>query len=227
MTVHAAESLTAQFEALHAERERSWQPDKLRRNVEQRRALVERFDPAQVVQAGDTIDDFTLDLSTGGSVSLAQLTAEGPAVLVFFRFAGCPACNLALPYYDRQLRPALAAQGIPLIAISPHLPEKGLDEIRARHDLRLAVASDRNNALGRRLGLTFVPHDDPPAPTNDESWIGALTGTGTWELPQPAVILIDEDGVVRFADVSPDWLVRTEAPAVLDAVAALRVTVPA
>jgi len=45
-----------------------------------------------------------------------------------------------------------------------------------------------------------------------------LTGTGTLELPQPAVILIDRDSVVRFVDVSPDWLIRTEAPAILAAI---------
>jgi peroxiredoxin len=221
------QSLTAQFQALHAERERTWEPDKLRRNVDQRRALVVAFDPAKAVRPGDQVDDFTLELSTGGTISRAQLLAGGPAGLVLFRFAGCPACNLALPYYDRLLWPALNAAGIPLVAVSPQLPEQGLDAIRTRHDLRLMVASDRNNALARHFGLTFVPHDDPAPLVNDTTWIGALTGTGTWELPQPAVILIDARGIVRFADVSPDWLVRTEAPAVLEALKTLQVAVPA
>ena len=215
------ESLTARFEALHAERVRSWDPDKLRRNVDQRRALVAAFDPAAVVKPGDRVAPFTLEPSTGGTLTLDELVADGPAVLIFFRFAGCPACNLALPYYDRQLRPALEAAGIRLVAVSPHLPEKGLDEIRARHELGFTVAADRGNALARRFGLTFEPHDNPAVPAGDASWIGALTGTGSWELPQPAVIVIDRGHVVRFVDVSPDWLVRTEAPQILDAVSEL------
>jgi len=222
MTDTAAESLTAQFEALHAERERSWDPEKLRRNVDQRRALVAAFDPAKAVRPGDEVAPFALELSTGGTVTLDALVADGPAVLIFFRFAGCPACNLALPYYDRQLRPALAAAGIPVVAVSPHLPENGLDAIRARHDLGLLVAADRGNALGRVFGLTFEPEDQPAAAPDDRDWIGALTGTGTWELPQPAVIVIDPDRTVRFADVSPDWLVRTEAPEILAAIATVR-----
>jgi peroxiredoxin len=227
VTQAAAQSLTAQVQALYAERKRTWEPDKLRRNVDQRRALVAAFDPAKAVRPGDQVDDFTLGLSTRGTISRDQLLADGPAVLVFFRLAGCPACNLALPYYDRLLFPALNAAGIPLAAVSPHLPEQGLDAIRTRHDLRLTVASDRNNALARRLGLTFVPHDDPATPVNDASWIGALTGTDTWELPQPAVILIDAEGIVRFADISPDWLVRTEASSLLEALTPLQVAVPA
>lgn len=215
------ESLTAQFQALHAEREASWEPEKLRRNVEQRRALVAAFDPAAVVKIGDRLDDFALEPSTGGTISLGQLVANGPAILVFFRFAGCPACNLALPYYDRQLAPLLADAGIPLVAISPHLPEKGLDAIRERHGLSYIVAADRGNALGRRFGLTFEPADTPAIPEDDDSWIGALTGTNSWELPQPAVVLIDQQRIVRFVDISPDWLARTEAPAVLAALAQL------
>ena len=165
-----------------------------------------------MVAVGDHVDAFTLEPSTGGKLTLEELTADGPVLLIFFRFAGCPACNLALPYYERQLRPALDAAGIRLVAVSPHLPENGLDDIRARHGLGFTVASDRDNALGRRFGLTFEPEDAPPVAADDAGWIGALTGTGTWELPQPATILIDQNHRVRFIDVSPDWLVRTETP---------------
>lgn len=212
-----SESLTAQFEALHAERERSWDPEKLQRNVEQRQALVAAFDPSKVVKAGDRVADFTLERSTGGTIALDELTVDGPTALIFFRFAGCPACNIALPYYDQALRPRLEAAGVRLVAVSPHLPEKGLDEIRTRHGLGFEIAADRDNALARRFGLAFIPHDDPPAPADDDGWIGALTGTGSWELPQPAVIVIDRDHVVRFADISPDWLRRTEAGPIVDA----------
>lgn len=215
------ESLTAKFDALHAERQRSWEPEKLQRNVNQRQALVEAFDPARVVKAGDKVEPFTLELSTGGTVTSEQLTARGPVALVFFRFAGCPACNIALPHYDEALRPTLEGAGIRLVAVSPHLPEKGLDEIRLRHGLGYEVAADRGNALGRRFGLTFTPHDDPAIPQDDTGWIGALTGTDSWELPQPALIVIDRQHVVRFADVSPDWLRRTEADTVLSSLVAL------
>jgi peroxiredoxin len=211
------ESLTAQFEALHAERLRTMDPAKLAKNIGQRAKLVAEFDPAKIVQVGDAVEPFELLDSSGDPLTLDTLVAQGPAVLIFFRFAGCPACNLALPYYNRQLWPALSAAGIPLVAISPHLPEKGLGEIRERHALGFHVAADRDNALGRRFGITFsrgeVP-DGQPTP----GWIGELTGIGTAEFPQPAVVIIDSDRTVRFVDVSPDWLVRTEAPAILAAV---------
>ena len=213
----AQESLTEQFEALHAERVRTWKPEQLAKNVDRRARLVADFDPSTVVQVEDTVEPFELLDADGVSLALDDLVAEGPAVLIFFRFAGCPACNLALPYYDRQLWPELTKAGLSLVAISPHLPEKGLAAIRERHGLRYTVASDRGNQLARRFGLTFdrdlVPEGQP-----SPGWIGELTGTGTAELPQPTVIIIDQDRVARFVDVSPDWLLRTEAPVILDAV---------
>lgn len=215
------ESLTAQFEALHAERVRTWEPAQLAKNVDRRARLVADFDPKAVVQVGDVVEPFTLERADGETLTLDELVARGPAVLIFFRFAGCPACNLALPYYDRQLRPALEEAGIPLVAISPHLPEKGLGAISERHGLSFPVAGDRGNKLARRFGISFdrdvVPEGQPTA-----GWIGDLTGTGSAEFPQPAVIIIDNERVVRFVDISPDWLVRTEAPAILTALADLR-----
>jgi peroxiredoxin len=216
------ESLNAQFEALHAERLRTWDPEKLAKNVEQRRELVAAFDPAKVVQAGDRLAPFILTDDEGLPLTLDELVAHGPAVLIFFRFAGCPACNLALPYYDRHLWPALHAAGISLVAISPHLPEQGLSAIRTRHGLRFPVASDKDNALGRSLGITFA-RDQVPAGHPTPGWIGELTGTATAELPQPTVILVDTDRVVRFVSISPDWLIRTEAPEILAAIDSLKV----
>jgi peroxiredoxin len=179
------ESLTAQFEALHAERVATWPADRLAKNVGQRQWLVGAFDPATVVQVGDVLDPFELEDADGGVLTLDALVADGPLLLIFFRFAGCPACNVALPYYDRQIGPALDAAGVRLVAVSPHLPEQGLGDIRARHGLRFPVAADRDNALGRRLGITFARGDVPAQ--QEAGWIGELTGTGTLELPHGAL----------------------------------------
>jgi peroxiredoxin len=221
MTVAADASLTARFAALQSERERSWPIDKLRANAEQRRRLVESFDPTAVVSAGDSIVPFELQSWDGAPLISDELLAGGPVALIFFRFVGCPACNVALPHYDRVLVPALSYAGIRTLAVGPHLPERGAHAIAERHDLSLTVVCDRSNRLARRLGLTFRPINDTPPVVDDPNWIGALTGTGTGELPMPAIILVGRDGVIRFADVSPDWLDRTEADAVIAALSVI------
>jgi peroxiredoxin len=205
---------------LHAERARTWKPEVLQVNIDQRRELVERADSSAWVKAGDRLDPFELEEVGGATLTLASLTAEGPAVLIFFRFAGCPACNIALPYYDRRLAPVLKALGVPLVAVSPQVPER-LVEIKRRHGLDFRVATDRDNALGRRFGILYTAN---AASRAGGTFIGEVTGTGTWELPQPAVVVIGRDQRAVFVDVSPDWLVRTEAEPILGAVRALTLT---
>ena len=137
-------------------------------------------------------------------------------MLIFFRFATCPACNIALPYYARNLWPRLKALGASLTAVSPQVPER-LVEIKRRHDLPFNVASDLGNALGRHFGVLYEFDEASKASARAKGgFIGDTTGTGTWELPMPTVVVIDRRGVVAFVDVSPDWLVRTEAEPILE-----------
>lgn len=214
------DSLTKQLADLHAERLRTWDPAALKINIDQRATLVEQADPSAWIKVGDRVEPFTLLNVEGGELTLKGLTGNGPAVLVFFRFAGCPACNIALPYYERALQPTLKALGVPLVAVSPQVPER-LGEIRARHGLSFKVASDPGNTLGRRLGILYTADEASQAAQRAKGGSIGDTGTGTWELPQPTVVVIGPDQVVRFADVSPDWLVRTEAEPVIAAVRAL------
>ncbi|WP_324745740.1 peroxiredoxin-like family protein [Pseudomonas veronii] len=213
-----SESLNSLLANLHAERVATWEPAALQVNIDQRQRLVDEARVEDFVKAGDSLEPFTLLKVEGGSLSSDELLANGPAVLIFFRFAGCPACNIALPYYQRRLYPHLHALGVPLVAVSPQVPEK-LVEIKTRHNLELQVASDPDNNLGRRLGILYsFDEASRKAALAKGNGIGETTGTGTWELPQPTVVVIARDGSVAFAEVSPDWLVRTEADPVLRAV---------
>jgi hypothetical protein len=109
--------------ALHTERLTTWPPEQLQRNIDQRRINVERFDPASAPKLGVAIAPFELESVEGGVLRSQDLVKNGPAVLVFFRHESCPACNIALPYYDRNLWPSLSSLGVPLVAISPQIPE--------------------------------------------------------------------------------------------------------
>ncbi|WP_408586003.1 peroxiredoxin-like family protein [Novosphingobium sp.] len=205
-------SLAAQFTQLQAERERSWPKEQLEKNAAQRRVLVERFDPTCRPGAGDKLAPFTLVDADGQAVSSEALLAKGPVVLVFFRFGGCPACNIALPYYNETLEPVLSAVGIPLLAVSAQVPvDKGPTE---RHGLRFPTFSDPDYALGRTLALTFLPEDQPEVQPG-QPWIGATLGTQSYEITEPAVVILESDHTIRFIEASPDWLVRTEAETVL------------
>jgi peroxiredoxin len=205
------DSLYSLFGALIAERERDWPAEQLARNVAQRRQLVDRFDTASVIQPGSPLPPTLLKDVEGGTLTVPELGGR-PQLLLFFRYAECPACSIALPYYARALLPQLEHRGVRLLAISPQNPDR-LRAIRTRFDLPFQVASDEGNRLARAIGILFAPdvQPDPPPP----GWPGEITGTGTWELPQPTVVLVDGRGIVRAVTVSPDWLDRPEAETIL------------
>jgi peroxiredoxin len=221
MSQDAKESLHQIFRELHAERVATMDPKVLQVNIDQRKTLVETADRSRFVRVGDIVEPFSVPEVDGRHLTLDSLVEHGPAVLIFFRFEGCPACNLALPYYQRNLLPGLQALRASLVALSPQVPEK-LVQIKRRHSLGFDVASDVGNAIGRKFGILYSANDASRklALANNRP-IGEVTGTGTWELPMPTVTVIDRHRVVRFADVHPDWLVRTEADPVLNAVAAI------
>jgi peroxiredoxin len=219
-------TVTGLLAELHAYRVQTMEPAALAANVDQRRLLEETADRDAFVKAGDVVEPFTLPEVLGGTVDLDQLLAAGPVALLFFRFAGCPACNISLRHYQQELYPALAELGATLVAISPQVPEK-LAAIRQRFGFGFPVASDSDYQLTRSLGITFT--SSPEQQERDRAKGGGLAaelGTGQWELPYPTIVVLDSRGVVTFADVHPDWLVRTEAPVVIDAVRTL-VQVPA
>ena len=221
------ESLHDIFRQLHAWRVEHFEPAQLQINIDQRKRLVNEARPQTWVKAGDLVHPFSVQEVDGATLTLDGLLRNGPLVLVFFRFEGCPACNLALPYYQRNLLPGLQALGATLLALSPQVPEK-LVAIKRRHDLGFQVATDRDNSLGRRFGILYTADEaSQKAALARGRSTGETTGTGTWQLPQPTVIVIDTDRRVRFADVHPDWLLRTEAEPILAAVEALRQPVTA
>ncbi len=210
--------LRSRFQALEDERARTWTAGALAINHNQRALLVREHGKAPHICPGDILPDISLPAVGGSGVSLSQISAKSPAVLIFFRFAGCPACNIALPYYRDTLWPALSAAGIPLIAISPQPPEL-LSDIVTRQALPFPVVSDTGLALSRALGITYR-FDEPSrqAALSKGGNSASLNGLDdTWELPKPAVLIIGPGRVVRFADISPDWMDRTASTTILDA----------
>jgi len=201
------ESVTQLLADLGAERATSWDPAVLAAGAAARAHAIEFAATRPVARPGDVVAPFELTEVDDGALTLGDLTADGPAVLLFFRFAGCGVCNLTLPHYGRALAPELATLGVPLVAISPQ-PVDELVEIKRAHDLPFRVASDADNALARSLGLTFRP----------EAAMGPPGGTSFEELPHPSFVVVDPAGTVQWVSVTPDWMAWTESAYVLAAV---------
>lgn len=177
--------------------------------------------PADAVAVGDVLSNFTLPDATGHGVSLSELLADGPAVLVFYRGGWCPYCNLALHQYQSELVPQLASHGATLAAISPQKPDQSLTTAE-KHDLQFAVLSDVGARVARQLGIAFEPAEDVLEAQRALGLdIRDGNADGSPELPMPTVLIVDSDWTVQFADVQVDYTHRTEVPEILAALARL------
>ncbi|RSD19645.1 peroxiredoxin-like family protein [Amycolatopsis eburnea] len=161
-------------------------------------------------EVGAKIDDFELPGADGTPVKLAALVEEGPAVLVFYRGQWCPYCNLTLRTYQRELLPELEKRGAKLAAISPQKPDGTVPE------LGFPVLSDAGSTVARGLGLSY-PVSAPVREAMQTLGTDLEKVNGTWELVHPAVLVVDRDRVLRFVDVHPDFVTRTEPADIIEA----------
>ena len=146
---------------------------------------------------------------------------QAPAVLVFYRGAWCPYCNIALRTYQRELLPQLRERGVQLVAISPQTPE-GSEQAVSNGGLEFAVLSDPANGLVRALGIRTEPSADARAAHTALGFdVADSNADSTGDIPFPTVLVVDAGRVVRFADVHVDYTTRTEVADVLRAVDAL------
>ena len=176
---------------------------------------------ADVVTVGSAMPDGHLVQPDGTATTLAQARGDAPAVIVFYRGAWCPYCNLALRTYQQDLVPELTQRGVRLIAISPQDVDGSLTDVQAR-ELTFTVLSDPGNSVAGQLGILMSPTDEA---LGGQRKLGLdlreRNADGTATLPMPTVLVVDRTGVVRFVDVHPVYTERTEVADILAAVDAL------
>jgi peroxiredoxin len=180
-------------------------------------ALREAGVPDDAVKPGDTVVEATLLTPQGTEVSLAETVGEGPAVLVFYRGAWCPYCNLTLKTYQAELLPRLRERGVALVAISPQTPE-GSEASVTNGSLEFPVLSDPGNVLSGALGIRTEPSADARAVHTQLGFdVADSNADATGDIPFPTVLVVDHDGVVVFADVHTDYTTRTEVDEIVAA----------
>lgn len=168
---------------------------------------------------GDRMPDGNLLDVAGQPTTLAAALSSRPGVIVFYRGGWCPYCNIALRAYQTQLVPALAEQGIPLVAISPQSPDGSLSTQETK-ELTFTVLSDPGNQIASQLGILTAPSDGARAAQLQLGLdLTKVNADGTTTLPMPTVIIVDSAGVVRWIDVHADYTSRTEPDQVLRAIA--------
>ncbi|MET9172105.1 peroxiredoxin-like family protein [Streptomyces misionensis] len=174
--------------------------------------------PAGVAAEGTVLPDASLQDAHGNPTTLRQARAGRPAVIVFYRGAWCPYCNVALRTYERELAAELGERGVALIAVSPQKPDGSLT-MAETNELSYAVLSDPGNVLGHALGIVTRPNDRAlQAQASLGLDLAEVNADGTPDIVMPTVVVVDAEGVVRWIDVHPNYTTRTEPVQIIEAV---------
>jgi peroxiredoxin len=113
-------------------------------------------------------------------------------------------------YALQQVAGALKELNATIVAITPQLAEASRSLIEKQR-ISFDLLSDPGNAYAAKLGLRFTLPDDLKAVylgfSND---LAVRNGDASWTLPMPGRFVIDRAGIVRAADVDPDYERRPE-----------------
>jgi peroxiredoxin len=173
--------------------------------------------PAGVAEVGSRLPDADLLAPDGSPLSLAGAVGDGLTVLVLYRGAWCPYCNITLRTYQSELLPGLRERGAELVALSPQKPDGSLT-MKEKHDLEFDVLSDPGLAVARAIGVLTQPTEEALAAQIDLGLdLGEVNADGTVAVPMPTVAIVDGGLTIRWIDVHPDYTTRTEPDEILAA----------
>ncbi|MCP4747488.1 MAG: redoxin domain-containing protein [Desulfobacteraceae bacterium] len=111
----------------------------------------------------------------------------------------------------------LRAQGADVVFISPQLPEQSRDFVQEKK-LSVDILSDPGNEVAAKFGLKFqLPDYLKTVYLNFGIDLEKSNGDNSWTLPMSARYIIDQKGIVRYADVNTDYTIRPEAEETLEA----------
>lgn len=166
-------------------------------------------------QLGTRFPDCDLLTEAGAATTFARTIDGRAAVVIFYRGAWCPYCNIALRAYNAELAVPLAERGVALIAISSQAPD-GSKAMKDKNDLAFTVLSDPGNQLGHVLGIVNVATPEELA-TNEMIGfdLASKNADGTTDILFPTTAIVDRDGMLRFLDVHLDPTTRTEPADIL------------
>ena len=182
--------------------------------------FLERLDAGQVaaeaVKPGDPMPGFLLPNAEGRLVASADLLAQGPLVVTFFRGGWCPYCSATLEALENVL-PELSRTGGTLVAMTP---ETGGRALAMKHDrgLHYEVLVDVDLAIAMAFGIVFrTPPLYAELLRKRGIDLAERSGNPAWLLPVPATFLVGRDGVVQRSWVNIDFTQRAEPTEILEA----------
>jgi peroxiredoxin len=174
----------------------------------------------RALQSGDKAPGFELADQKGTLVRAADLLRKCKLVMCFFRGRWCPFCVGQLEAMNA-IYPQIQRLGASIVAISPQTVHQSY-LMADQHRLRFPLLSDTANQVARQFGLVYrVPEYQQEIYQRAFVNLPFANGESSWELPIPAVYIVDRESTILYAAANPDYTERPEPAEVLRTVAAM------
>lgn len=163
---------------------------------------------------GAKVPDITVKTADGSPVSIRGYIMQKPTIVLFYRGGWCPYCSRQLASF-KQIEDELVELGYQILAISPESPAR-LQEQKLETEFAVTLLSDNTLSAINAFGIGY--HMAMTTAIKYRSMGIALTedSEGVPVLPAPALFFINQQGLVEFSYVNPDYKVRPSATLVLN-----------
>lgn len=168
------------------------------------------------LKVGVMAPDFTALTYEGKEVTLSNYYQDGPVVLIFYRGAWCPYCNIHLKSFQTHLN-EFKQLGATVLAVSVDKPEYGASTVKAE-GLGFDVISDSQAEILKAYHVVFQVPDELAQKYLNEYHLDleAHSGRKDHVIAVPATYVIDQTGEIIFAYANEDYKVRTKPEEVLE-----------
>ena len=164
--------------------------------------------------AGTKAPVFSLRNAFGKIIRLNAELKKGPVVLVFYRGAWCPFCNLHLHALQKHVS-TFERYRARLIAITPQKPDKSVIQIK-KDEFNFEVLSDLDSSVMRSYNLLYQLDDELVKVYKKHGLdVEDFNGIGRNVLPVPGTFVIDTKGKIRAAHADVDYKQRMEPEAII------------
>ncbi len=185
-------------------------------------SIITEADAAKAaLKVGAKMPSFELKDAKGESVTSSDLLKKGNLVVVFYRGAWCPFCNLYLKKLQDRSADIVAAGGN-LVAISVENPDRSAGVVK-KNELAFTVLSDPNLDIARKFGIVYQLADA----TNEQYISHGLdlakyNSTSKAELPLAVTYVVRKDGTISYAFIETDYKKRADPDEVIKNLEAIK-----
>jgi peroxiredoxin len=163
--------------------------------------IAEKAEEIAPLLIGESFPDIQVRGTDGAKVNFRQVLAKKPTVLIFYRGGWCPYCSAHLQELGA-IESEILELGYQVIAVSPDRIEK-LKDIESMEDINYRLYSDPAGELMQATGIAFKAPDRYGDRLLD--WSG---GENEGFLPVPSVFIVDQEGMIDFEYINPNYKKR-------------------